>query len=104
MNDVLVKFLPLVLHLAGKLPSLIAQAEAAFNGQPGSGELKKKLVQDGLQEILDDLNVLVPNLLTTEQTTAIKATVMLMSDGIVSALNTAKLFSAPAIPPKPAGV
>src|SRR6185503_1127488 len=102
MNDILAKFLPLVLHLAGKLPSLIAQAEAAFNGEPGSGAKKKQLVQDGLEEILADLQVLAPNLLTAEQSKAITATVMLMSDGIVSALNTAKLFQAAAIPPKPA--
>src|SRR6185369_14933695 len=95
MNEILAKYLPLVLHLAGKLPSLIAQAEAAFSGQTGSGAQKKQLVMDGLQEILDDLQVLAPNLVTPEQAKAITATVMLMSDGIVSALNTAKLFETP---------
>ena len=101
MNEVLMKYLPLVLHLAGKLPTLVAQAQAAFSGQPGSGAQKKQLVEDGLQEVLDDLKVLAPNLLTADQETAIKATVMLMADGVVSALNTAKLFQPAAIPPKP---
>ncbi len=97
--NVLSDYLPLVLHLAGKLPGLIAKAQAAFSGQPGSGAQKKELVEQGIQEAIDDLNLLAPNLLTEPQEEAIKATVMSMSDSIVMALNTAKLFQSAATKP-----
>ena len=90
--NVLAEYLPLVLHLAGKLPGLIAKAQAAFSGQPGSGQQKKEFVEEGIAEAIADLNILAPNLLTDEQEKAITATVMSMSDSIVMALNTAKLF------------
>ena len=97
--NVLAEYLPLVLHLAGKLPGLIAKAQAAFSGQPGSGQQKKEFVEAGIQEAIDDLNILAPDLLSDAQEAAIKATVMSMSDSIVLALNTAKLFQ-PATPAK----
>ena len=85
-------YLPLVLQLMARMPGLVAKAQAAFSGKPGSGELKKELVEEGIKEAIADLNILAPDLLTEEQENAIVATVMSITDSIVLGLNTAKLF------------
>lgn len=52
----------LVLSLLGKLPELIAMAERAFSGKPGSGAAKKELVMGSVATSLEAANLAGANL------------------------------------------
>jgi hypothetical protein len=84
--------LPLVLNLIGTLPGLIAQAEAAFSGQSGSGAKKKEFILATAKAMLEAQDMIKTDLMTPAQEASVLATISSVVDAIVSALNTAKLF------------
>lgn len=90
-------------HLFVALPGLINKAQAAFSGQPGSGALKKQMVHDGLLEVLGDITILNPTLVTPAQSDAIVAEVMALVDLYVLSMNNLKAFQSGAIPQPPVG-
>lgn len=87
--------LPIVMQLIGVVPGLITQAEMAFSGKPGSGAAKKQFVIEGATALLQAMGTLKPGLMTPAQRDAIMATIASITDSIVMAINTAKLFDAP---------
>lgn len=88
--------MPLVALLFSSLPGLIAQAEAAFSGQPNSGPLKKKFVMDAATTLLQSILTVNGTLLTKEQSDHILVCIDKLVDAGVECFNTAKLFQPPA--------
>jgi len=89
--------LPLVFQLLGVIPGLIQQAEVAFSGQPGSGAKKKEFILASAKALIDTQEMIKADLLTAEQEAAVVDTIAEVTDAIVSAVNTAKLFQKPAV-------
>lgn len=87
--------MPLIFQLLAVVQGLIQQAEAAFSGQPGSGDLKKQFVINAATTILESFGTLKPGAMNAEQKAAVINTISSITDSIVMALNTAKLFDAP---------
>ena len=83
-------FLPFILSIFTSLPDLIATAEKAFSGSPGSGEAKKKLVLDTTSAAMELSAQLDKTPLTPEQFSAILQGVSRHTDATVSTLNTVK--------------
>lgn len=88
----------IVFQLLAILPPLIQQAELAFNGQPGSGQKKKDFVMASVSAMISTQDMLKKDLMTPEQEAAITETISTVTDAIVSAVRTAKLFQVHTVP------
>jgi len=88
---------PLGLKMMADVSELMGQAEAAFSGQPGSGEKKKAFVMDAAKKMIEDENLINADLTTPEQEAAALDTVDKGVEFIFAAANLAKMFTTPKV-------
>lgn len=89
----------IVFQLLAIVPPLISQAEIAFSGQPGSGAKKKEFVMASAKAMLETQDMLNKDLMTPVQEAAVLDTISEVTDAIVSAVRTAKLFQVQTVNP-----
>ena len=84
--------IPVALQFLAMLPGLIASAEKAFSGKPGSGKHKKKFVSKAAGAALDVAQASGQVNLSPAQRKALLGAVDSLTDATVQSLNAAKVF------------
>ena len=88
------RYIQIAMSLLGTIPALIATAEEAFSGKPGSGAEKKRLVTDAARAMMNTLSM-VPGverskMLSPEFQDKIMNTVDVVIEEIVKLVRAAK--------------
>ena len=85
-------------QILGAVTLLMQDADAAFDGKPGSGDKKKAWLMKAAAEAIKTQDLIKADLMTTAQEAAVLDSVDKGVEFIFSAVETAKLFKTPATP------
>ena len=88
--------MPIAFQLLGVVSDLMQKADAAFSGKPGSGAKKKEWVMEAAADLVKTGDLIKVDLMTSEQEASVLVTVDKLVEFVFSAVDTAKLFHAPA--------
>jgi len=86
------QLLPVMLQFLMAVPQLVATAETAFSGRPGSGAAKKDLVLSVVNQGLRTYQHMATHKLPANQVAAIQGTANVLVDSTVALLNASQVM------------